>query len=130
MLLVRARAGVSRIHGIGLIAQEFIPSGARVWELRPEFDVMLTVKQVLALSPHARDQVLWYAFWDPFQRVFVLSSDDDRFTNHSDSPNIAEKNERYPAYAIRDIHPGDEITWDYRSWGGVTFESKLALLGS
>lgn len=119
MLLVHARAGASAIHGIGLIAQEFIPLGTRVWEAREGFDLLLDEERLRRLSASARAQVLWYAYWDPQRRVFVLSADDDRFTNHSDDPNTANDGEA--TFAVRDIHPGEEITWDYRPWGGADF---------
>lgn len=126
MLLVNAQAGVSAIHGIGLIAREFIPHGTRVWELRPGFDLLLSEAEVNALSPATRQQVAWYAYWDPSRRLFVLSGDDDRFTNHSADPNTAIDGDS--TYATRDIRPGEEVTWDYRAWGGVEFADKLAVL--
>ena len=36
MLLVDARAGISKIHGIGLFAYEFIPKGTHVWMFNPK----------------------------------------------------------------------------------------------
>ena len=39
MLLVHARVGVSAIHGLGLIANEFIPMGSKIWEFMPGFDL-------------------------------------------------------------------------------------------
>lgn len=116
MLLVNATAGVSAIHGIGLIAREFIPRGTRVWEFRSGFDVVLTTRDVEALSAVARDQVLWYAFYDRTREAYVLSGDDDRFTNHSDAPNTMD--DGLFTVANRDILPGEEITADYRPWDG------------
>jgi uncharacterized protein len=55
MLLVNAKKGPSKIHGMGLIAQEFIPAGTRIWELRPEFDTVLTEDQLQQLSPSAQE---------------------------------------------------------------------------
>lgn len=127
MLLVQARAGPSRIHGIGLIAEAFIAEGTRVWEPRPGFDLILSEDEVRGLSPPAREQVFWYAYYDPRGRVYVLSSDDDRFTNHSDDPNTA--NDGDATYATRDIRPGEEITWDYRPWGGLSAEDKGRFVG-
>lgn len=127
MLLVKARAGISKIHGIGLIAREFIPRGTRVWRFEPSFDLVFTGEQVLSLPSGTRDQVLWYAYHDTTKNIYVLSGDDDRFTNHSDDPNTQDEDHRtYAAsYAIKDIQPGEEITWDYRPWGGVGFGHDL-----
>lgn len=114
MLLVNATAGVSAIHGIGLIARELIPRGTRVWEFRQGFDLILTTREVEALSPAAREQVLWYAFYDHARSTYVLSGDDDRFTNHADDPNTADDGQF--TVARRDIRPGEEVTADYRQW--------------
>ncbi|MBI1763968.1 MAG: SET domain-containing protein [Acidobacteria bacterium] len=120
MLLVKAQAGKSAIHGIGLIAHEFIPAGTRVWAFQPGFDLVFTVEQLTALSATAQAQVRHYAFFDAARRVYVLSSDDDRFTNHADDPNTQEEG-GYDSYAIRDIQAGEEITWCYRGWGELDF---------
>lgn len=112
MLLVDARVGPSSIHGCGLIARQFISAGTLVWRFVPGFDVVLTESQLAALSLSAREQVLHYAEWRQDRHVFVLSADDDRFTNHSENPNT--RSEGDVVYATQDIHPGEEITCDYR----------------
>jgi SET domain-containing protein len=114
MLLVNARAGQSKIHGIGLIAQEFIPKGTKIWTFCDKFDLVISEDDMAKLSGPARDQVIWYAYYDPELRVYVLSSDDDRFTNHSDEPNTENIGE--DTFASVDIPAGTEITWDYRLW--------------
>jgi uncharacterized protein len=121
MLLVNARMGPSCIHGMGLIAKEFIPAGTRVWEFRPDFDLILTEEQLATLSPAAQEQVRYYSYgnYDPANRVYILSSDDDRFTNHSDTPNTAMEGSVRVTVAVRDILPGEEITWDYRPWTSI-----------
>ncbi|SRR5712691_6804873 len=112
MLLVRASAGSSKIHGTGLIARQFIPAGTIVWKFEPGFDVEMTEEQVKRLSPTAQEQVLYYAYFHQATKTFVLSSDDDRLTNHSDDPNTRCRGDY--TYAVRDIQEGEEITNDYR----------------
>ncbi len=119
MLLVNARAGVSKIHGIGLIAQEFIPKGTRIWRFQSGFDLMLSEEQLQPLSAPAQQHVRYYAFYDPEKRAYVLSGDDDRFTNHSDEPNtenVYTGAGDFETSASRDIQAGEEITWNYRGW--------------
>lgn len=133
MLLVRARVGPSRIHGLGLIAAEFIPAGTVVWELRPGFDLEFTREEIGRLSAAACEQVLFYCDgdYDPERKVFTLSGDDARFTNHSDAPNTVSAAGGRITVATRDILPGDEITWDYRSWlTGPAAESPIAWAGN
>jgi len=111
MLLVKARAGRSDIHGWGLIAQQLIPAGTRVWKFEPGFDLEISELQLETLSEAAQEQVIYYAYFHQPTRTFVLSSDDDRLTNHSDDPNTRCGGD--DTFAVRDIHEGEEITCDY-----------------
>ena len=111
MLLVDASAGPSKIHGLGLIAREFIPKGAVIWSLQPNFDRLLTEDVFNSLSLAAQKQVLYYSYFDRTKMMYVLSSDDDRFTNHSESPNTTDVGDQ--TIAASDIHPGDEITANF-----------------
>ena len=117
MLLVNARAGQSSIHGIGLIAQELIPKGTTIWTFKEGFDLVIPEQDLPLLSTAARDQVIWYAYYEEDLESYILSSDDDRFTNHSDTPNTANKGD--DTYALVDIHPGTELTCDYRPLGAT-----------
>lgn len=112
MLLINARVGVSAIHGLGLFACEFIPAGTVIWRYMPGFDVVIPASSLASLSISARKQVIHYAEYFPEEKQFVLSSDDDRFTNHSDAPNTAPNDDTM--VATRDIQLGEEITCDYR----------------
>lgn len=124
MLMVHARKGPSSIHGVGLIASEFIAAGTTVWAFHPGFDSKISERVLSALSEEARSQVLHYAFYDAPARRWVLSADDDRFTNHSDDANTAEIDGGYDSVATRDIRPGEELTWNYGiDWrGGGRYE--------
>lgn len=114
MLLVNARAGPSKIHGIGLIAQEFIPKGTRIWEWREGFDLKVSEEQFRQFSPAAQAQVRWYAYYNAAKHLWILSGDDDRFTNHADDANTNDCVEGGNAtVASRDIRRGEEITWNY-----------------
>lgn len=115
MLLVNARAGTSRIHGIGLIARENIPAGALIWRFDPEFDVEIPEERLDRLSPPSREQVRHYAYYDGEAKRYRLSSDDDRFTNHSEAPNTQLR--RDGTRAAREIVAGEEITVNYRDFG-------------
>src|SRR5262245_46463286 len=111
MLLVNAKAGPSRIHGNGLIAQQFIAKSTRVPEVMPGFDVLIPAADLEHLSPAAREQAIYWSYFHVASRKFVMSSDDDRFTNHSDDPNTRVVGDC--TVAVRDIEPGEEITNDY-----------------
>jgi len=117
LLLVNARVGPSQVHGLGLIAMEFIPSGTIVWKHCPRFDLALTSEDLQALSPAARQQILHYCDGDLDSETgtYTLSIDDARFTNHSDHPNTVSADEGRITIAVRDIAVGEEITWKYHS---------------
>lgn len=117
MLLVNACASISKIHGIGLIAQEFIPKGTRIWEFREGIDLQFTSEQLNQLSPVSKQQVLQYCDgdYDPELGIYTLSVDDARFTNHADQPNTVMSEEGRITVATKDIQPGEEITWNYQS---------------
>jgi SET domain-containing protein len=115
MLHVQAHAGVSRIHGIGLFAAQFIPAGTIIWRFQPGFDLELSIEDLDRLTPVAQRQVRQYAYSSPAGARYLLSSDDDRFTNHSEEPNTHVVDGC--TVASRDIEPGEEITTDYREFG-------------
>ncbi len=119
MLTIRAARGPSTIHGYGLIAHEFVPKGSLLWVFQPGFDQEIDDDAFFALPAVARDYLRVYAYYNTMRRVWILSGDDDRFTNHSDSPNTIDDDTR--VYAACDIHPGDEITADYRQLGETLF---------
>ena len=48
MLLVRTKVKESRIHGIGLFADQAIKKGTEVWRYTPGFDQKFTREQILA----------------------------------------------------------------------------------
>jgi uncharacterized protein len=120
MLFVNAKAGPSPTHRMGLIAQVFIPEGTKIWGFMPGFDLVIPESELAQLSPTAQDQVVYWAYFDLKTREFVLSGDDDRFTNHSDDPNTSVIDDGC-TIANRDIYSGEEITTNYAELVIVNF---------
>ena len=116
MLLVNAKAESSPIHRLGLVAQEFISKGSKIWRFQPGFDVKLSLEEFAAFPSPVQNQIRYYAYFCNATKSFLLSGDDDRFTNHSDKPNTGMEG-CDDMVALRDIHPGEEITCDYRHVG-------------
>jgi SET domain-containing protein len=119
MLLIKARVRPSSIHGLGLFACEYIRAGTVIWRYVPGFDVAIPEDHLDQLPPPAREQVLHYACYEPQHRRYLLSSDDDRFSNHADDPNTRLCDDEM--LAVRDIHIDEEITCDYRQVLMVNF---------
>ena len=116
MLLVKTRIGPSKINGIGLFANQFIPKGILIWKFKPGFDLEITKDKLTKLSQHTRDQFLHYCYLDKKPDKYVLSFDDARFMNHSETPTI-EDGDPYGYdgdIAVRDIYEGEELTYDYK----------------
>lgn len=85
----------SHIHGKGLFAKNFIPAGSLLGTLEGEF------------TDSDGDHVLWLN-----QDTGFLVQCDFRYINHSDVPN-AVYYDSLEVCAIKDIHPGEEITHNY-----------------
>ena len=120
MILVKSKTGQSKIHGIGLFADQFIPKNTKVWEFTPWFDFSLDKKQVDELSDAAKEQFLNYAYLSKETNKYVLCSDDARFFNHQKNANttcVIPKKPKFEdaleCFATRDIMEGEELTGDY-----------------
>lgn len=109
MLKVRTYLDKSNIHGIGLFAAEDIPKGTITWEFYPDVDIVL---EEFAFGAVEFEFVTKYAFQDKQLGKWILSADDDRFTNHSDNPNTGPLPDGRMV-ALRDIKKGEEITSKY-----------------
>ncbi|WP_045835397.1 SET domain-containing protein [Hyphomicrobium sp. 99] len=125
MLMVKTRIGPSDIAGIGLFAEEDIPTGTVTWRFMRDFDRLLTERDIDRLPEPARSNILDHTYLDAASGVFVLCADNARFMNHADEPNTAGVHEpgAIEGYdiAVRDIRAGEEMTCDYR-----TFDAHVA----
>ncbi len=54
MLLVKTKIGQSKIHGIGIFAEQFIPKGTVIWKFMSGFDLKVSKEQLEKLSYPAR----------------------------------------------------------------------------
>jgi hypothetical protein len=96
--------------GYGLVATKFIPRGTITWVL-DELDAVYSPEKVSSLSPLLQKQLDIYAFRNAAGEK-ILCWDNAKFVNHSFYPTCFST-----AYdleiAIRDIHPGEQLTDDY-----------------
>ena len=126
MLLVKTKIGPSTIAGIGLFANQFIPKGTPVWKFQKDFDLELSKEQFENLSEAAREQVLNYCYFNPKTEHYIVCSDDARFLNHSDNPNVnSGPDDDHVDVALRDIAQGEELTQNYKFFDGDS-NKKLA----
>ena len=116
MLLVPTRLDQSPIHGLGIFAERPIMRGTPVWRFTAPFDQAFDPVEIDRLPDHARAFFDHYSYLNPYTRKLILCFDNARFTNHSDTPNVAMDYSDDPFgidIAIRDIAAGEEITSNY-----------------
>lgn len=120
MLLVKTKIGHSKINGIGLFANQFIPKGTPVWKFQPGFDLKINKSELSHLSEPSREQFLKYSYLNVKTDKYILCFDDARFFNHSDNANCAEIESPNDSEGIniaaKDIPVGEELTCDYREF--------------
>lgn len=122
MLRVKTKLVDSERNGIGLFADEFIPAGTVTWQYDPEFDIAFNEDAIGRIPEHVRGQFLKYSYFDHDLKKYVLCSDDQRFINHSNTPNIRATPQK--DVAARDIQSGEEMTCDYTHFEHDWFERR------
>ena len=112
MLLVKTYLGKSKIHGLGVFADEFIRKGTKIWRFVEDFDRCYTPKQFARLPKAAREFIRYHGY--RVDGEILLTIDNDRHMNHSENANTYLHN----GYAIarHNIRKGEEITNDYREF--------------
>jgi len=98
--------------GYGIVATYFIPRGTVTW-VRDDFDQAFALAQVERMAPLYRDIVAKYCFVDS-GGDFVLCWDLARYINHACDSSCRSAGYDFEL-AVRDIHPGEELTDDYGS---------------
>ena len=100
----------SAIHGRGIYAKQFIPEEARIIEY---------TGQRMAWEDAPNDPDNPHTFNFGLDNGLVINPEVDgneaRWANHSCDPNCEaiEEDDRIFIYAMRDIQPGEEISYDY-----------------
>ena len=118
MLLVKTKVAPSAIEGFGVFADENIPKGTVTWRYNPKLDLTLAAEEVEALPEPARSYFLHFGYFALDTKKYILPFDNDRFSNHSKTPNTVvsqtiEDFGEFAMVALRDIKKGEEITVDY-----------------
>ena len=117
MFFVKTKIGMSKIQGIGVFADQFIPKGTLVQKFIAGVDVEITPEQFAVLSDIVKGTILHYAYRHKKARNYILPSDDVRFLNHSENPNLISTDSREEIdIASRDIQKGEELTANYRDF--------------
>lgn len=120
MMLVKTKVKESKIHGLGLFADQFIPKGTEIWRFTPGFDQRFTREQILAFPEVLQIYIYKYSWRSKKSKLYCFSSDDGKFFNHSDEPNVLseyrDNEEEVVTVAVKDIQVGEEILDNYNSF--------------
>jgi SET domain-containing protein len=132
MLLVKTYVASSKIHGLGLFADEQIPKGTITWKFNPAIDIAISKETLSTLPEVVKGFVQESGSLSKLSNEYILSADDTRFTNHSSKPNLDSKiitgEPEAIALANRDIKKHEEITIDYRKFDQLSEKSKSSYL--
>lgn len=101
---------ISKDIGYGVVATEFIPAGTITWVL-DKLDREFSFTDIQAMDPIYQNILDTYTFRNN-KGNFVLCWDNGRFVNHSFNSNCLTSAYDFEI-AIRDIHPGEQLTDDY-----------------
>jgi hypothetical protein len=101
---------ISKEKGYGVVATKLIPRGTITW-VQDDLDQIFTQEQIANLNPFIKKHLDIYSFTNKNGEM-VLCWDNGKFVNHSFKPSCFSTPYDFEI-AIRDIHPGEELTDDY-----------------
>mgnify|MGYP005812847291 CR=1 FL=1 len=101
---------ISKEIGYGVVATDFIPAGTITWAL-DKLDREFSPLEFQNMDPIYQNILDTYTFRNN-KGNFVLCWDNGRFVNHSFNSNCLTTAYDFEI-AIRDIHPGEQLTDDY-----------------
>jgi SET domain-containing protein len=119
MMLVENYVERSTLHGTGLFTRNPLIKGMLVWKHVPSFDLYFTHEQMASFPKCTQDYLgiyVWSSQSNP--NGVYYDSDNARFTNHSDTPNLIPppNGSDFELYAAFDIPAGTELCCDYRKY--------------
>jgi len=104
----------SKIHGLGLFANEDIPKNKIVYSINHDLDLKVSPEKFDSLSDNEKDTIKHYGYFDKRNSHWHLSFDDIRFCNHSLKANLTLVGNNL--VAKHDINKDDEMTQDYNEF--------------
>lgn len=101
---------ISEAVGYGVVTKKFIPQGTITW-VQDDLDRVFTPSDIARISPAMQEYLETYCFTNA-QGNKILCWDNAKYVNHSFRPSCMSTAYDFEI-AIRDIHPGEELTDDY-----------------
>lgn len=113
MNLVKTYIAPSKIEGLGMFADEFIPKGALIWRVSG-LDHVLTEDELFKKEMSLTQLNHFYKYSYKHRGEFIYCSDENKYCNHSDNANTMS--DYKTQVAILDINKGEEITCNYKDF--------------
>ena len=101
---------INNIVGYGVVAKKFIPKGTITW-VQDDLDQVFSPEALQKINPIMHEYLETYCFMNG-RGEKVLCWDIAKFVNHSFNPSCMSTAYDFEI-AIRDIHPGEQLTDDY-----------------
>jgi uncharacterized protein len=101
---------INDVVGYGVVATQFIPKGTITWAM-DKLDRVFTSQEVYSMEEMYQEIIEKYTYRNN-KGNFILCWDHARFVNHSFDSNCITTAYEFEI-AVRDIHPGEELTDDY-----------------
>ncbi|HYD91619.1 MAG TPA: SET domain-containing protein [Flavobacterium sp.] len=101
---------INDVIGYGVVATKFIPKGTITW-VQDDLDRIYTPEDIAGIDPLMLPHIDRYCFTNNKGHK-VLCWDNAKFVNHSFNPSCMSTAYDFEI-AIRDIHPGEQLTDDY-----------------
>lgn len=117
MLLIPTKLKESKIHGIGIHVEHFVPKDTELWRFTAEFDTRFTPEQILAFPDIVQAYLYKYTWKGKVSKLHCFTSDATRYLNHSTTPNIRIEyrvgEDELIMVANTNIQPGEELLVNY-----------------
>lgn len=101
---------INNVIGYGVVAKKFIPKGTITW-VQDDLDSIYTAEDIQNISPLMLGYLDTYCFTNNKGHK-VLCWDNAKYVNHSFNSSCMSTAYDFEI-AIRDIHPGEQLTDDY-----------------
>lgn len=120
MIIIKYKLKPSKIHEIGLFADENIKKDKVVFESIKQFVSTWTKNEFVKLDSYTKRYIEHYGSFSDADNLWHLNHDDIRFCNHSiQNNNISRRNlktKNYQLIAMCDIKRGEELLQDYNEF--------------
>jgi len=101
---------INDVVGYGVVAKKFIPKGTITW-VQDDLDIVYNPEDIHTINPLLQEYLETYCFTNGRGQK-VLCWDNAKFVNHSFNSSCMSTAYDFEI-AIRDIHPGEQLTDDY-----------------